>query len=291
MNRRGFLIVLAGGAACARSAVPSGGAARVPARIACQEWIVPGGALGAKAARLAAWGFDGIELSGAPLRGAGAARVAALGRTVREAGIAVSAVCGGVEGALAHHDAGVRARAAASVRKMLAVAGGLGAAGVLVAAGLRGDGSRLDDDDRRRALADLLPALGEAAAAEGTMLLLAPVSGGAASYPAGLGEAAALVRGAGSPGIGLAADCYHAQREEEGLVGSLQAVRDCLRYVHVCGRGRTVPATHDAPAGTSLEALAGCRPGMFLSIQAGATVNEAERLLPLAAQALVGSLA
>ncbi|HAK94202.1 MAG TPA: hypothetical protein DCM87_04165 [Planctomycetes bacterium] len=290
MKRRGFLMLLAGGAACARGAVRAGGAAPAGPRVACQEWVVPGETLGAKAARLAAWGFDGIELSGAPLRGAGAAHVAALGRTARAAGIAVSAVCGGVEGALAHHDAAVRARAAASVRALLAVAGGLGAAGVLVAAGMRGDGSRLGEDDRRRVLADLLPALGEAAAAEGTMLLLEPVRGAGASFPAGLAEAAALIRGARGTGLGLAADCYHARHEEGGLAASLQAVRDCLRYVHVCGEGRRVPDGSDALLGASMEALAGCRPGMFLSIQACVAGDAAEEL-PLAAAAMARAVA
>jgi len=290
VKRRGFLKVLAGGAACAGGAAFARGAAAAGPRFACQEWIVPGEALGAKAARLAAWGFDGIELSGARLRGAAAARVAALGRTARAAGISVSAVCGGVEGVLAHHDASVRARAAASVRALLAVAAELGAAGVLVPVGVHGGCGRLGEGDRRRVFADLLPALAEAAAAEGTMLLLEPVSGPEASFPAGLTEAAALIRSVGGSGLGLAADCYHLRREERGLVASLRAARDCLCYVHVCGEGRGVPDRHDAALMAGLAALSGGRPGLFLSIQA-CTTGEADARLPLAAGALAEAVA
>ena len=116
------------------------------------------------------------------------------------------------------------------------------------------------------------------------------MSGAGASFPAGLAEAAALVRGAGGAGLGLAAECYHARHEEGGLGASLPAVRDCLRYVHVCGEDRRIPVGPDALLGANMEALAGCRPGMFLSLQACAAASAAKEL-PLAAAAMARAVA
>jgi sugar phosphate isomerase/epimerase len=237
MHRRAFFTatVTAGAAAAFRRRART---AQVEARLrlSCQEWVVAGRSLAEKVAKLARWGIEGLEVGGRGL----ADRTAELKQALRGSGVAVSAVCAGYDGALAHHDPAARAAAIASMKAILGPAGELGAAGLIFVPALTLDRSALSAREVRKILAGVLPALGEAARTAGTRLLLEPLNRTETPYVHRLADAAAIVREAGHPGVAVAADFHHMGREEASDRRAVLAAGPYLAHVHLATTKRRI---------------------------------------------------
>jgi hypothetical protein len=98
----------------------------------------------------------------------------------------------------------------------------------------------MDWDDGLKALADLLPAVGEYAVKLGTRVLLEPLNKGEAKFMNRLEQAVEICKAAKSPGICLMGDFYHMCKEEKDDEQAFITAGGYIHHVH------TLPA---APAG------------------------------------------
>lgn len=96
-------------------------------KLACQEGLVPGDTFAQKLRNLEAYGFAGVELSGARLNDdAGLAeRRAAL----KDSPVKASSICGGFEAEMIHPDLARRRACSDTLKRFIDLAAGLGAVG------------------------------------------------------------------------------------------------------------------------------------------------------------------
>src|SRR5947209_1878986 len=96
-------------------------------KFACQEGLIPGERFSEKLAKLQAYGFEGVELNGGRLlddEGLAERRAA-----LKESPVRASSICGGFAAELVHPDPARRRKCVASVKRLIEIAGELGAAG------------------------------------------------------------------------------------------------------------------------------------------------------------------
>ncbi len=194
----------------------------------------------AGAARLAALGFDGVELAIRDPALLDAGRVEAV---VRGAGLTVPALGTGQaylrDGlSLSSADAGVRRAAAARLIAHVRLAERLGS---LVIIGLiRG---RLDggtEATTARFLEGLGPVL-DAASSAGVRLVIEPINRYETNFLVTVGETLAAIEASGAPHLGVLADTFHMNIEEATLEGALAAAGPRLWHVHVADSNRWAP--------------------------------------------------
>ncbi len=209
-------------------------------RLSCQEWLIPGKkdaktapskleVLSGKVDKLSRWGFEGIEISGADLL----KNRDVYKKVLKGTGISVSAVSGGYEGALGHHDPAVRRKAAASLITLVRAAGELGANGVIFVPAYLRDKSRLSAWEVRTVLLQIVPEIAEEAKKAGTTLILEPVNRKETLYVRLLADAAAIARDVAHPGFTMMGDFYHMGIEETSDLGAFLSAGSHLRHVRV----------------------------------------------------------
>jgi sugar phosphate isomerase/epimerase len=154
--------------------------------------------------------------------------------------VKVSAVCAGYSGVPISHDPAEREKACASIRDLLSAAGELGSTGLIVVPAFNGQ-TTLGNQEGRKILVDLLPALGEHAVRCGTRLLLEPLNRGEAFFLRLLADAAAICRDANHPGVAMMGDFYHMNIEETSDMGAFISAGKYLHHVHLASRKRNLP--------------------------------------------------
>ena len=185
-------------------------------RLVVQENLVPGDDLVARGALAREAGFDGLEL-----RDAGTSRAEALA-AARAAGVAMPTVCPEVSAFIGDFDPERRAAALASLEDQL---DGLAAAGgeSLVTPAAWGMFSRRlppftpprSEEEDREVLLDSLARLAARAEARGVRVLLEPLNRYEDHMVNTLAQGAALCAAVGSSAVGLLADTYHMNIEED----------------------------------------------------------------------------
>lgn len=210
-------------------------------KISIREGMIPRETLPEKLAWLQAVGLDAVELHAATLDLPADEIVEAFAASP----IAVSAIEGIPR--LVSADAAEREAAKATIRERLALAGALGAVGVLV----------VPQFGRVPALPDLLPLasgadlehellvaqlreLAPAANTAGVSLFLEPLNRYEAYIVNRLEQGSAISREVG-PEIGVMADFFHMNIEEASIPASIEDNREHLVYVHVADSNRLQP--------------------------------------------------
>ena len=212
---------------------------------AIQSNLAPGETFAEKVERLAGWGFDGVEVSGADLLQHGEAlRQAVAGSPVR-----VTSACAGFDGWLVDPNPRARNLAIAQIKEMLAVGAELGTAG-LVSPAAYGISARgvlppyryaLSLGEERQLLVEGLQQIAESAARTGGILLLEPLNRYVDRVINTLAEAASVIEEVGSPHIKMAPDIFHMNIEEADLAGSLAAHAAHIGHVHLSDSNRRLP--------------------------------------------------
>ena len=210
-------------------------------KLTIRESMVPGETLTDQLAWLEEMGIDGIELHGASLRLApDELRAALAGTSVR-----VSAIEGIPR--LLDVDPAVREEAMGITRNRIALAGELGATGVLVVPQFGG----------RPAVPDLSPwktgaemeyglliaqlqALAPAATEAGVHIFLEPLNRYEAYIVNRVEQGAEIARSAGEP-VATMADFFHMNIEEADIAQSIVESANHLVYVHVADSNRLQP--------------------------------------------------
>ncbi|MCB0192142.1 MAG: sugar phosphate isomerase/epimerase [Anaerolineae bacterium] len=212
---------------------------------AVQASLVPGQTFLEKFKLLAAWGYDGIEISGADLlQHADALQKAAATYPVR-----LTSACAGFEGWLVDRNPRARRLAIEQIKAMLAVGADLGIAG-LISPAAYGINARevlppyrnaftLDED--RQLLIEGLTEIVESAARTGGTLLLEPLNRYVDRVLNTVAEAVTVVKAVDSPHLKVVPDIFHMNIEESNLSASLREAAPFIGHVHLSDSNRRLP--------------------------------------------------
>jgi sugar phosphate isomerase/epimerase len=248
-------------------------------RLATQEGLVPGRDLAEKAQRAREYGFEGIEIWGSGVPD----RIAEIRSAVSAAGLSVACICAGYRGALLARERRDREDAMADIERLLAAAGELGAAGVIVVPIF--GGPQVPDLhpwksahalERELLLAEL-PRLNAAAAKAGTYVLLEPLNRYETHFLRTLADAAAFCEGLDH--VAIMADFFHMNIEEADIAASLAAHGPHVRHVHLADSNRQLPGHGHTDFLPGFRALARAGYQGWLSLECGVP-GDARELLP-----------
>lgn len=208
--------------------------------ISVTQWIFGREPLDATAERLAALGYDGIELSGEP-DAISAARVRAI---VEPLGLAVTSICGiyTPERDLSHPDGSVRRAAVDYVRRCAELGAELGAGVVIVVPTAVGRTAPVESADAEWQWA--VESIAEAAAAlpaDGPRLALEALNRYETYLVNSLGRAEELRRAVASPRVELMADLFHMNIEEDDVVDAVRTHAEHVVHVHLADSNRREP--------------------------------------------------
>jgi sugar phosphate isomerase/epimerase len=211
-------------------------------KLACQESLVSADTFADKVVMLADYGFDGIEVWGSTLRDRlEVIREATVGR------IPVSTVCSGFRGCFLSPERDTRDIAVSDMKELLAMAGDLGAKGVIFVP-LFGppqlpdlsplaDPIALEKDLFVRLIEEMVPAAERA----GTYLLLEPLNRYETHLINTLAQAQEIIDRVGSPTVKIMADFFHMSIEERDIPAAIGAAGPHIGHVHLADSTRECP--------------------------------------------------
>lgn len=208
--------------------------------ISVTQWVFGRESLEETAQRLAALGYDGIELAGEPDE----ITAAAARRVVEPLGLRVTSICGiyTPERDLSHPDASTRRKAIDYLRKCLDLGGELGAGVVIVVPTAVGRTQPVADDDSELAwaAASITAAL-DGLPPEGPHVVLEALNRYETYLVNSLARADELRRMIDSPQVELMADLFHMNIEEEDVVEAVRANLAHIGHVHLADSNRREP--------------------------------------------------
>lgn len=213
-------------------------------RLSSQLWLIPGKDFAEKLATMEQWGFDGVELGGDIV-----GREKEFEEAVKKTKLKVSAICGAkgtADGRLVSDDVNKRAPAMDDIKRVLTAAGALGSTGVIFVPAFNGQ-TKLGNQEIRKILVDVLPALGEHAVQAGTRLIMEPLNRGEAFFLRQVADAAAIARDCKSAGVCVMGDFYHMAIEEPSDLGAFISGGPRVHHVHLASRKRVLPGQDERP--------------------------------------------
>ena len=243
MHRRDFLKTSLAGAVAGLSAggIKAMAADALPAskpavlKLCSQEGKIPGKSLKEKAETILKFGGCGLEFGGLSVE-----RAKQIKEELKGTGVGIAALCCGYY-PLIDPDEAKRKEGAEKLKKALEGAGEAGSTGVVFVPAFNNH-PQLGWDDGLKALADLLPAVGEHAAKLGTRILLEPLNKGEARFMNRLEQAIAIIKAAGGgSGLGLMGDFYHMCKEEKDDEQAFITGDGYCHHVHLASRIRWLP--------------------------------------------------
>ena len=204
-------------------------------KLCSQDGHIPGKNLKEKAETILKWGGCGLEFGGMDVN-----RAKQVKQELAGTGVGVAALCCGYY-TLIDPDEAKRKEGAEKLKKSLEAAGEAGSTGAIFVPAFNNH-PQLNWDDGLKALADLLPAVGEYAAKCGTRVLLEPLNKGEAKFMNRLEQAVAIIKAAGGgPGLGLMGDFYHMCKEEKDDEQAFITANGYIHHVHLASRIRWLP--------------------------------------------------
>ncbi|MCW5853532.1 MAG: sugar phosphate isomerase/epimerase [Anaerolineae bacterium] len=228
-------------------------------RFAVQAGLIPGRDFHEKCDRLAAWGYDGVEVSGSDVvEQADEVRAAA-----QAAGIQVTSTCGGYHGWLVDPNPRSRALAVGEIQRILEAGARVGAAG-LVAPAAYGISARAPLppgrylytlEEERGLLLDSLAQIVSTAEQTGTTLFLEPLNRYVDRVVNTVAEAAAIIEALRSPHVRIVPDFYHMNIEEADIAATLRQYAPLIGHVHLSDSNRGIPGQGHVDFASGLAAL------------------------------------
>jgi D-psicose/D-tagatose/L-ribulose 3-epimerase len=201
--------------------------------------------------RIAAAGYDAIELAADP-----AVDGPALARAVQDAGLKVSSLCAmySLERDCAAADPALRAAAGEYVRDCLELADAVGAPVVVVVPSYRVEWEYDRPAELDRA-AETLASVAAEISPGGPTLALEALNRYEAHLLKNLDEAEELRAMIDHPRVGLMADVFHMNIEEDSIAGALRKHADQIVHVHLADNQRRHPGSGELDFAAAFAAL------------------------------------
>ena len=215
-------------------------------KLSCQENLVPGESFADRLANLAAWGYDGVELT--DFDGRLRSRVEEMTAALADSPIQVSTICGGNGSQFVHRDQANRVESVRQLREILKLTAAFGAVGCVVVPLFNRD-PRLPGLEpyattaqlQRELLVASMRPLAREAVDLGVCILLEPLIRYESNFPKDLAEAASICDEVDSPGFKMLADFFHMNVEEADIAASITAAARHIEHVHLADSNRQVP--------------------------------------------------
>ncbi len=245
-------------------------------KLACQEGLAPGNTFAEKLAKLEAYGFDGVELSGAGLLADGGFEERR--EALKNSSVKASSTCGGFDCQLLHPNPGNRAACIAAVKQTMSMCADLGAVGPITVP-IFNKMDRLPDLSPYRSrhalemelLTHLLEDIAEHGEKVGSCMLLEPLNRYESNALADIEEGARIVRAVGSPGIKLMPDFFHMHIEQPDIPASLRTVGDVIGHVHLADSTRKEPGSGSIDFEAGFAALKESGYAGYMALECGLT--------------------
>lgn len=229
-------------------------------KLSCQENLVPGATFADRLANLAAWGYEGVELT--DFDGLLRSRVAEIKSALADSPVRASTICGGSNVQFIHPDRARREESVRQQREILGLCAEFGAIGCIVVPMFNRD-ARIPGLEpiattgqlQRELLVALMRPLAQEAADLGVCVLLEPLIRYESDFPRDLAEAASICDEVASPGLKLMADFFHMNVEEADIAASLKSAARHLRHVHLADSNRQVPGRGHTDFAAGFKAL------------------------------------
>ena len=261
-------------------------------KIACQEGLVPGASLGEKLEKLSRWGYEGIEFWGSGI----ADRQEEILGALRNTSVRASTICAGYRGCFLDGDPAQRQLAMDDMRRLLDVAGAIGAVGVICVPIFGGpripnltplaDALKLERGLFVKILQELAP---HAKAAKATVLVEA-----LNRYETHLlkkqEDAMAVCRRVKHPNVQIMSDFFHMGIEE---LNTAKAIRKCgkfIKHVHLADSTRQQPGTGQTDFVAGFAALRAVGFKGYMALECG-VLGDKEKALEACAKFLKDCIA
>jgi sugar phosphate isomerase/epimerase len=226
--------------------------------ISCQEGLLPGRDFVEKLRHAEEYGFDAVELDGGALDDE--ARRAERRQALASSRVRASSICGGVHNRFIDVEPAERARARESLRRELAYAAELGAAGAIFVPIFAGP-NRMPDlspyrsrwDLSRGLCLEVLRQIDADAREAGTLALMEPLNRYEANFLNRLDQARDMIREVGATHVRIMADFFHMHLEEANTAAAIEAAGDLIAHVHLAD------GTRREPGSASIDFVAGFR--------------------------------
>ena len=219
--------------------------------VSCTEWVLREPEPARAIERVAAAGYDAVELAGNPAADAGALRAA-----VDAAGLEVSSLCAvySLERDCAHADPALRRAAREYLAGCVELALAVGAATIVVVPTYRVD----PDADRAAELgraAETIAAAADGIPPDGPTLALEPLNRYETHLLRTLADAEELRAAIDHPKVGILADLFHMHIEEDAIAPALRAHAGRIVHVHLADSQRRAPGSGHLDFGAAFAAL------------------------------------
>lgn len=230
-------------------------------KLACQENLIPGRTILEKWEFISEAGFHGIELLG-PSGHTCQERLPDL-REARAAGAVFSSICEMLDCFIGDFDAERRRKAIKELKLLLSVIAEVGGSGAAIAAAVGiysqalppwNPPPRTPEEDRE-VLVQSLTELGRHAQDLGVHVWLEPVNRYENHMVNRLEQAADLCNAVGLNSVGIVADAFHMNIEEDDPAAAIRRVGSLIGHVHLADSTRSEPGTGQVNFGAEMQAL------------------------------------
>ncbi len=212
-------------------------------KLACQAGMAPGATLEEKLANLESYGYEGVEFSGAQVRG----NVENVKKALSKSSLKASTICGGFRGCPLDASRDERELAIGDIKELLQVAADIGAVGLILVPVF--GRPRIPDlsplaspvELEHQLLLKLLDEIGETASKVGSIILVEPLNRYETHLLNRLEQAVEVCRQVGNPNVRIMADFFHMSIEERDIPASIRAAGEWIYHVHLADSTRLLP--------------------------------------------------
>jgi len=216
--------------------------------ISCQEGLLPGRDFAEKLHNAQAYGFDAVELNGGALEDA--AGRAERRRALADSPVKASSICGGVHNHFVNVDQGERSKARDSLRRQMAYAAELGAAGPILVP-IFASANRMPDlrpfksrwELCRALFVEELRGIDADAREAGVLALLEPLNRYEADFLNRLEQAKGMIGEVGGTNVRIMADFFHMHIEEASIPAAIEEAGALIAHVHLADSTRRQPGS------------------------------------------------
>lgn len=249
-------------------------------KFASQEGLAPGSTFQEKIDNLAAYGYEGVELSGGGL----ADRVEEIQKALKGSSVRATCICGGFKFSLLYANKDEREQAKREIKQLLDLAARVEAEGVIVVP-IFGP-PQLPDLSPWKTAVELeeellllqLSELAEYAGTAGTKVILEPLNRYETHLLNRLDHSVRIAEQVNSPHMTILADFFHMNIEEAHIGDSIREAGRWIGYVHLADSNRVLPGLGHTDFREGFAALREIGYEGWMSLECGVPGDRAEAL-------------